>query len=115
MNTHGKRVFIRQDGRTTSMSDSTPDKAEIVGWFANKYNQAHGWVIAELDDQDRAWFASEGESTDHVYRLYGQHGTTLAKFRVNTGTVSFFDNKEYEKTDRIHWDRFSAYDRLFID
>lgn len=115
MDVYGKRVYTRNDNRGTSPNEHTPSTADIVGWFANKYNMSHGWVVAELDHYDKLWFERVGESTEHVYRVYGQHGTTLVKFRVKTGTVSFFDNRAYESTDLIAWERFFPYHRLFID
>ncbi len=51
---------------------------------------------------DVAWFNEKNESLKRVYRLVSDSGnTTLAKFTQKHGTVFFFDNLFYERTDCI--------------
>jgi len=72
-----------------------------VGWFRTTENLC-GWTIYNLDTCDLAWFESQKEDIDRVYRVVSHNNhTSLVKFTKKMGTVYFFDNAFYESTDLI--------------
>ena len=85
-----------------------------IGWFANKYNMAHGWTISELDRYTEEWLQANHINTSNVYRICSEHGLSIARFNFETGMVWFFDNNEYERTDRPCFLSPMQYNRIVL-
>ena len=118
------RVFLRNGYGSTCPMGNEPVEENIIGWFANKYNPAHGWTVATLDEIDREWlegytgFATAiGGDLDinGIYRITSEKGTSIAWFDFDKGWVKFFDNDHYTATDQPKFQRWSAFDRFFFD
>jgi len=102
---------------TTQCEFSQKAKLETIGWFANKYNFAHGWTINKLSDYDKEWIASQGFDTIGIYRTVNCHSGTesIARFNFETGTYAFMDSSHLTQTDEIKFDRAVKYNRAFLD
>lgn len=84
--------------------------ADLVGWFANKYNMAAGWSIWKPNDYDRAEFGQ------HVFRTYSEDtdSTSIIQFNIVAGTYAFLDQEAYLR-DEIKFEKMTAYDRIIIE
>lgn len=108
------KTILRDSGRTTA--DYFAYKGSPIGWFANKTNMAVGWAVYPLDKADLAWFKAEKESTDNVFRVASEKGTSLVKINLKSNRMKWFDNKTYTETDKISWDKqWYSWDRMIID
>lgn len=116
------RVFVR-NGKGTCPMGNEPVEENIIGWFANKYNPAHGWTVAVLDEVDEQWMEDHGLGNsiggrfdiNGIYRITSEKGTSIAWFDFDKGWVRFFDNETYVNTDVPSFQRWSAFDRFFFD
>lgn len=112
-----KKVFQRdKDGGTSD--DAHGKMGKPLGWFATVANPAFGWVVYEIDDADKTWFKSQGESMKGVFRtLSGKLNTkSIVKIDLKKGNIYFFNTKEYEDTDQITWEKRPVkFSRFFID
>jgi len=78
-----------------------------IAWFATNKNKLGFWVY-KLDKADLAWLKNSKESTKNVYRVVSdENHTNIMKIDMKKGKVVFFDNKKYEDTDKISWEKQS--------
>jgi len=114
-----KRASVRKDGRNHVGSEQNKAKKEfnldpndIVGWLANKHNLADGWFLYELTPSEKNEFGSKG-----VYRSYSgnTNSTGIVKVNIEKGTHAWVDNKHYEETDKVKFEKSTAYDRILIE
>ena len=84
------------------------DIRDMVGWFANKYNQL-GWHLFKASDLDKREFGTD------VFRTYSEftNTTNIIKFNLLTGKYAFVDDKAYEQ-DILKFEPMVSYDRLII-
>ncbi len=82
----------------------------VVGWFANKYNMAGGWVILDTTEEEKREFGA------FAFRTYNYHSETTCIIKINPykGTYAFIDNKAYEEGE-IRYEKMEAYNRLIMD
>lgn len=110
-----KRVVIRGNGNTTTVSNPKLKSLPVIGWFRNKYNMAEGWSIHELDKYDVKWLREKGIDLKGVFRTSTDRNTSIAKFDLKKGTYAFMDNQHLEDTDEIRFEKMSPYNELFLD
>jgi hypothetical protein len=116
-----KRVTVRGKGRGTTDTDVktggyNKNELEKLGWFANKYNRAEGWVIYKLHPQDIKWLKDEGiKNLNGIVRTATRNGTSIAKFDAKKGTYAFMDNEHLDNTDEARFEKMSPYSQLFVD
>jgi hypothetical protein len=116
-----KRAFYRDDNRGTSTdglainSRLAKEKKEVIGWFSNKNNPAFGWAIFKLTDNDIEWLKDKLPDLKNVFRTSSDKETSIIKIKSKTGTYSFMDNKYYENSDDVRFEKASAYKKLVID
>jgi len=108
-----KKIYIRENGKTSKINNE--DENNIIGWFSNKYNIAEGWSICELDQNDKEWLKSQNIELKNIFRITSEKNTTIALFDFEKYKVAFFDNNFYLKTDKIKFEKFYTWDRLFFD
>lgn len=84
------------------------DIRDMVGWFANKYNQL-GWHLFKASDLDKREFGTD------VFRAYSEftNTTNIIKFNLLTGKYAFVDDEAYEQ-DILKFEPMVSYDRLII-
>ena len=109
-----KTIVRGVGGKTDKMS--TYSGSDPIGWFSNKHNKAVGWAIYPLDKGDLKWFKDSKESTDMVFRVASDKGTSIVKINLKSNRILWFDNAKYVDTDKITWEkRWWAWDTLLID
>ena len=116
---HLKKVFIRTHDRTTCPDGWAYNESTPIGWYSNIYNSAFGWGIFELSDYDKQWLINEGvdfwKTGIVIYRVASDKGTSIVKFNLYTGTHAHIDNEHYENTDRVRFEKMTAYKKLVFD
>ena len=111
-NMMSKSVEIRSDGATT-----TSNHKNTIGWFANRYNRAAGWIVTELTSSDTDWLESKNvKNISTIKRTYSDKGnTSLVRFNLKTGTYAFVDNKYLEDHDIVKFERMSKFSIFMLD
>jgi hypothetical protein len=109
-----KRASVRPSGEV-GYFDSGASKygltpSDMIGWFANKSNEAVGWQIFEPTRMDKKEF---GSSVKRVFAGKTQT-TSIVKFDLVKGTYAFLDNAAYEN-GKIAFQKMSPYQRLAIE
>jgi hypothetical protein len=112
---HLKRATSTGSGGSLYKPRGYKTGSSVIGWFAIKQNMANGFALYNLDKADLAWFKDEKEPTKGVYRYATDIATGLVSINAKTGVYRFFDNAKYESDDRIHWQKWSKYNRIVID
>jgi hypothetical protein len=111
-----KRVTLRSAGGYTDKNGwQTPPGSEIIGWLSTKQNPAFGFAISKLTDFDKKWLKETMSDISDIYRISGRNMTTLAKFNLEKGTMSWFDNEHYANTDEPKFGKFIPYTSVFVD
>jgi hypothetical protein len=106
--TDAEQKGTRSDvGRARGLKTDT-----LVGWFSNAHNKTDGWMLHELSPSEKSEFGS-----DNVFRTYtdGTGTTSIVKIDIKKGTYAFIDNKYYEETDKVKFEKMSPYKNLLIE
>lgn len=115
-----KRAWVRDNtNRGTDISGYSPKfhysikplQKDVIGWFSNKYN-SFGWVVCRPDSVDKRLL---GGLVKNTFRVFTEKGTSLVNFNLEKGTYAFLDNAYYEDTDKIRFEKKTAYTKFVID
>ena len=115
-----KNVFIREEGRGTSVEENNfdLDDTNVIGWFTNKYNHAFGWSLHTLTTDELEYFGSSNVSPDTVLLRTlscNTRTTSIIKINFKTGTYGFLDNDHFEKTDEVKFERMNKVRSIYLD
>lgn len=113
-----KRCYVRDKGSThiddykpISNFIGKPKSSSVVGWFYNKYNSS-GFIVCRLDSHDRQFLGSHAKG---AFRVFTEKGTSIVTFNLEKGTYAFLDNAHYEETDKLRFEKKSAFTKFFVD
>jgi len=112
-----KRVFLREKGRSTTMSvDNSMVKGSILlGWFSTSRNVG-GWGVYTLSSFDERWMKDEKVNTKNLFRVLSDKGnTSIVKLNLVKGTFAFIDNEVLVSSDVVKFEKMSAYKQFWID
>lgn len=82
-------VVIKKFNNIVKPKALPKDVGDSVGWFANKYNRALGWLLTGLTKSDREFLESNKLPTVNMFRASSDNGTNLVYIDVKNGTYAF--------------------------
>ena len=109
-----KRATLRDNNAKTYLEPEADllglRQEDVVGWLANKYNMAFGWVLLNTTTVEKSEFGQD------ALRTYNCRTNTTSIIKVNplTGTYAFLDNEAYLDGE-IKYEKMEAYNRLVMD